>query len=41
MVEVDKSHPTPEDEAQQAAKRQKVGHKGPEKRVDLLLEPQA
>ena len=40
-MEVEKSHPTPEEEVQRATKRQKVGHRGSEKRVDPLLEPQA
>ena len=33
VVEVEKSRPTPEEEVQRAAKQQKVGHKGLEKRV--------
>ena len=41
MVEVEKSYPIIEEEAQQAAKQQKVRHKGPEKRFDPLPEPQA
>ena len=41
MVEVEKSHPTIEEEAQRAAKQQKFGHKRPERRVDPLPEPQA
>ena len=40
-MEVEKSRPTLEKEAQRAAKQQKVGHRGPEKRVDPLPEPQA
>ena len=39
VVEVEKSRPTPEKKAQRAAKQQKVGHRGLEKRVDHLLEP--
>ena len=41
MMEVEKSRPTPEEKAQRAAKQQNVGHRGPEKRVDPLPEPQA
>ena len=41
VVKVEKSCPTIEEEAQRAAKQQKVKHKGPEKRVDPLPEPQA
>ena len=41
MVQVEKSRPTPKEEAQRAAKQQKVGHRGPKKRVDPLPEPQA
>ena len=41
VVEVEKSYPAIEEEAQRAAKQQKVKHKGPEKRVDPLPEPQA
>ena len=40
-MQVEKFHPIPEEEAQRAAKQQKVGHRGPEKRVDPLPEPQA
>ena len=38
-MKVEKSHPTPKEEAQRAAKQQKVGHRGLEKRV--VPEPQA
>ena len=40
VIEIEKSHPTPEDEAQRAAKQQKVGHKGPKRKVNPLLKPQ-
>ena len=40
-MKVKKSRPTPKEEAQRAAKQQKVGHRGLEKRVDPLPEPQA
>ena len=36
VIEAKKSRFTPEEEAQRAAKQQKVGHKGPEKRVESL-----
>ena len=39
-MEVEKCCPTPEKEAQRAAEQQKVGHIGPEKRVNFLPEPQ-
>ena len=39
-MEVEKCRPTPENEAQRAAEQQKVGHIGPEKRVNFLPEPQ-
>ena len=38
-MEVEKSRPTPKKKAQRAAKQQKVGQKGPEKKVDPLPEP--
>ena len=41
VIEVEKSRPIPKEEAQRAAKQQKVGHRGPEKRIDPLPEPQA
>jgi len=40
-MEVEKSRPTLEEEAQRAAKQQKVKHRGSDKRIDPLLEPQA
>ena len=41
VMEVEKSHPTLEEEAQRAPKQQKVGHRRSEKRVDPLPKPQA
>ena len=40
-MEVEKSRPTSEEGAQWTAKQQKVGHRGPKKRVDPLPELQA
>ena len=39
VMEVKKSCPTQEEEAQRATKQQKVGHRGPERRVNPLPEP--
>ena len=41
VMEAEKSRLTPKEEAQRVAKQQKVGHRGPEKKVESLLEPQA
>jgi len=41
VVKVERSRPSSEEDSQQAVKQQKVGHMGPEKRVDPLPEPQA
>ena len=39
VIKIEKSHPTPEDEAQRAAKQQKVGHRGPKRKVNPLPLP--
>jgi len=39
VMEVEKSRPKLEEEAQRAAKQQKVRHRGPERRVDPMPEP--
>ena len=41
VIEAKKSCLTPKEEAQRAAKQQKVGHKGPKKRVESLPKTQA
>ena len=39
VIKIEKSHPIPEDEAQRAAKQQKVGHRGPKRKVNPLPLP--